>query len=116
MAFLLSVASLNCLAADPVFVNSYEEAVGFEDVPVLVIFGTKWCGSCNNLKNNMSKMNLDDYVVCVVDVEERKDLGAEYKVRSYPTSVVINNKKEISRKIGYKKNEFEKWVSQNRSK
>jgi len=114
MAFLLSVSSLVCFASDPVFVENYEQAVAFENQPVLIIFSVEWCGSCVNLKNNINKMNLNDYVVCIVDAEERKDLRMEYNINSYPTSLIIKNKKEISRKIGYRKFEFERWLKQNK--
>lgn len=117
MSLVLIVAtSLSCLGAEPVFTNNYEEAIENKDSSVLVIFGSDWCGNCIKLKEDIDQFNLEDYVICIVDVEKRKDLGKEYKIRSYPTSIVMKNKKEISRKVGYRKMDFEKWIDQNRSK
>jgi len=113
---LLVATSLSCSAADPVFTNNYEEAIENKKSSVLVVFGSDWCGNCIKLKDEIDQINLEDYVVCIVDVEKRKDLGKEYKVRSYPTSIIMKNKKEVSRKIGYKKSDFERWIDQNRSK
>lgn len=111
---LLATISLGCFAAEPVFINSYEDAIENKNKTVLVIFGSDWCGNCIKLKEELNHFDLDDCIICIVDVEKRKDLSKEYGVKAYPTSVIIKNKKEISRKIGYKKLDFERWMNKNK--
>lgn len=101
-------------ASEPVFSKKYEEAVAKEDSNVLVIIGTDWCGYCNKLKRDLGSLNLDDYTVCVVDADKRKDLRVKYGVKSYPTSIIVRNNKEVSRNSGYDKEEYEKWLESNR--
>lgn len=102
------------LAAPPVFVEKYEDAVSNKNTNVLVIFGTEWCIHCKHLKKDLKSFNLDDYVVCVVDAQERRELRKEYKLGSYPTSIVIKDGKEVSRKVGYEKNDYMNWLDSNR--
>lgn len=105
-----SVAS----AEQPIFTQDYESAMQ-SNQNVLLIFGADWCGNCVKLKNDMYSINLDDYVICTIDADENKSLARKYKVRSYPTSIVIKNGNELARKIGYKKVDFENWVEKHRS-
>jgi thioredoxin-related protein len=98
-------------AAEPTFINNYEEAIR-SDGSVLVVFGTQWCENCVRLKKDINKINLDDYVVCVLDAEIESELSKQYKVKAYPTSIVFKKGTEISRKVGYKKFEFERWTKQ----
>jgi thioredoxin-like negative regulator of GroEL len=101
-------------ANEPVFVNNYEEAVKSKNA--VVIFGADWCGSCIKLKNEIKEINFDDYAVCVLDAEKEKNFSNQYKIRSYPTSIILKNGKEHSRKTGYKKSDYEIWLNQNRLK
>lgn len=100
--------------AEPVFVESYEEAVSKEDTKVLVIFGAKWCKYCRILKDDLKSLDLDDYTVCVVDIDVNKDLARKYKAKSLPTSVVLENNKEMSRHVGYEKEGYQAWLNSNR--
>jgi len=111
LAFLLACPSYG---AGPDFVNDYEKATSTKDKNVLVIIGTEWCGGCVRLKEALKSANLDDYVVCVVDAEERKDISKKHSVSAYPTSVILFNKEEMSRKKGYEKSSYDKWLEKNR--
>lgn len=114
-ASLAMVQASQEFGAEPVFVESYEEAVAMEDAKVLIIFGAKWCKYCLILKEDLKSLNIDDYTVCIVDTETRKDLVKKYRVRALPTSVVIQGDKEISRKTGYEKEEYQAWLDSNRA-
>lgn len=111
LAFVLASVSYG---ADPEFVNDYEKAISTRGKNVLVVIGAEWCGGCANLKKGLRSMDLDDYVVCVVDAEERKDLVKKYSVSVYPTSVIAFNKEEVSRKKGYDKSSYDSWLDKNR--
>lgn len=112
-AMVLTLPQARC--AEPVFVESYEEAVSKEDAKVLVIFGAKWCKYCRVLKEDLKSLDLDGYTVCIVDVDARKDLARKHETRSLPTSVVIENNKEASRRAGYEKEEYQAWLNSNRA-
>lgn len=99
-------------AKDPVFVNSYEQAIESEK-NVLLVFSTDWCGYCSKLKKDFNKLDFSDYVVCVIDAEKDVVISKKYKINSYPTSVILNNKKEVSRKTGYSK-DYNFWLEKNR--
>ena len=101
---------------EAVFMDDYEKAVAVADKKVLVIFGADWCGYCRLLKNDLKDMDLKNYVVCVVDLDRREDIGRKLDVRSLPTSVIMLDGKQTSRKEGYKKNEYQDWLSANRTK
>lgn len=115
-ALLMAVglAMTQAQSAEPVFVENYEEAISKEDAKVLVIFGAKWCKYCRILKEDLDSLNLEDYTVCVVDADSRKDLTRKYGVRSLPTSVVVQGNKETSRKTGYEKEAYQAWLNSNR--
>lgn len=102
-------------AAGPVFVEKYEDAVSDKKSNVLLVFGTDWCKYCKYLKKDMDSMNLDDYVVCFVNAQERKDLRSKYKIGSYPTSIIVRDEEEVSRKVGYENKEYMDWLDTNRS-
>lgn len=114
LSVLSSVVSATCLASPPVFIDDYEKAIE-SNAPVLVVLGTDWCGSCQNLKRDIKEINLNGYVVCMVNLDKRKDLLSKHKVEFYPTSVVIKDKKEVSKRVGYnRKVDYQKWVDSNR--
>jgi thioredoxin-related protein len=81
---------------------------------VLIIFGADWCPYCKTLKKDISTLFIQKYVVSIIDIDKNSDIVDEFKIKGLPTSVVIDsNKKELARKIGYKKQEYEDWLKQN---
>lgn len=79
---------------------------------LVVIFSASWCGFCKNLKNDLPDLNgLDNKIVCVLDTDTEKRLSRQFKVKSLPTSVILNsNGEEISRISGYNKETYSKWL------
>lgn len=116
LTILSFLTATHAVAKPPVFASSYEEAIEADSPNTLVVFGTIWCHYCKDLEDDMGSMKLDDWVVCVVDAGRREDLKKEYKLRSYPTSVVIRRGKEVARKVGYDKRSYEAWLHKNGSK
>jgi len=117
MSLALLISNINISKCGEVNLEinfKYEEVIEKRNENILVIFGTEWCGSCIKLKNDLDSLNLDNYTICIVDVEEREDLGKKYSISSYPTSLIIKNKEVISKKVGYKKEDYTKWLSKNR--
>lgn len=76
----------------------------------LLKFTADWCASCKALSSK-----LEDFELCEIDeidVEEEVDITNEFKVRSLPTIVLIDDEeKEIDRLIGnVSVNDIEKLV------
>ena len=67
---------------------------------ILVDFYADWCGPCKMLSPNIDEIsNLIKVIKVNVDLHE--DLSREYGVMSIPCLVLLENKKEIKRNIGY---------------
>ena len=98
----------------PIFEDDYEKALSHGERNVLVIFGADWCKYCRVLKGDIPSMNLKGYVVCIVDVTKNKAISNQNKVSSLPTSIVVNNRKEVSRTVGYSAQKYGDWLDKNR--
>lgn len=98
----------------PIFEDNYEKAMSHVDRNVLVVFGADWCKYCNILKGDMPSMNLEGYVVCVVDVTTNREMKVRNGVSSLPTSIVMDNGKEVARMIGYSSHHYKDWLDANR--
>lgn len=92
--------------------KSYEYALN-SNKKALIIFSTDWCGFCEKLKKDLKKIETYNFIVCIVDAEERNDLKKKYSVKSYPTSIILENKKEIARKVGYNNKDYNYWLEKN---
>lgn len=115
--FFIILISTNSLADNPVFVSSLEDSVALGESsskPILIVFGAKWCIYCNKLKedisNNLFNQELKDYIICYVDIDDRKDLKKEYNVTTIPDSRILKNKIEKSKLVGYIKPKYKKWL------
>ena len=98
----------------PIFEENYEKATSHGERNVLIIFGADWCKYCRVLKGDMPKMNLDGYVICIVDVTKNKDLKNSHGVSSLPTSIVMEKGKEVARTVGYSAQQYKDWLDDNR--
>ena len=54
---------------------------------VVADFFAQWCGPCQNFKPTFQKMAEEqtDILFCKIDVDESKELAAEYAISSMPT-------------------------------
>ena len=70
-----------------------EEALRPKDSNKIYLFGTKTCPNCKMAKSLLDKAKIDyDYI----DAEEKVEMTKEYKVKSAPTLVVIEGKKNTN--------------------
>lgn len=93
-------------------INQAKDLAKIYQKNLVIIFGAEWCVYCEQLKKSLSSINiLDNYIVCLVDIEKTPSTTKEFGVKSLPTSIIIKNNKEISRKVGYKKQEYELWLT-----
>lgn len=116
MLGLMTISAKSANSDGLVFLESHKDAIELEDEAVLIVFGTEWCKYCHILKRDMPSLSLDDYKIVILDAEKNKEISREYGIKSYPTSVIMLNKKEVSRKSGYDKEEYQKWLESNRKK
>jgi thioredoxin 1 len=71
----------------------------------LLIFSATWCGPCKTMKADIDKdpKIVEGYEWGYVDIDKNVDVKEEYRVRSVPTIVVLDDdNKEIGRVVGYK--------------
>ena len=70
---------------------------------VVVDFFANWCGPCKMLAPVLEEM-ADEYKqvkFVKVDVDQARDLAAEFGVRSVPTMVVFKNGEVVDQMIGF---------------
>lgn len=72
----------------------------------LIFFSADWCRYCAMAKSDINTHRLlsetiKKYEVIILDFDKDKDQVEGYKIKNIPTFIVIENKKEIKRQIGY---------------
>lgn len=115
--FFTLLSANNCFASFPI-VHNMEDAYALSEQtkqPVLVIFGADWCKYCVKLKTDIETgiyaEELDNVIVCFLNVDKNKQIRLEYKISNLPDSRIISDKKEISSIIGYNKPKYKEWIS-----
>jgi thioredoxin 1 len=114
LMLLMLLLPLTIYTKDFAISNNHEEIKQEDKDKIILIFGAEWCKYCLLLKNNLETLNLDNYKIYFIDVDENKELKIKYDVKSLPTSIILSNEKIISKKIGFNKNDYNKWLEDNR--
>jgi len=108
-SLLFSLFGLCALSEDAVEtihleVSSYEEALAVaqqDDRRIYLVFKGDNCGWCDRQSHEMAKPEyaraMDGMIVCVVDIAERKDLAARYRVSLIPSHRVLDTKGNVLR-------------------
>lgn len=81
---------------------------------ILIIFETDWCGTCRKLKESVfDTAELDNYVLCFLDIDKDKDLAESYIVKSLPYYVIVDSNGIVKKRgSGYKsKSIFLNWLN-----
>ena len=63
-------------------------------------FSATWCGPCQTFKPTMKELASEGYNIEFIDVDEDSDVASAYNIRSVPTTVIMENGKEIDRLVG----------------
>ena len=82
--------------------KNFNEEVMNSDKPVLLDFWAAWCGPCRMVGPVVEEIadERDDIKVGKVNVDEEKELAAQFGVMSIPTLVVIKDGKVVNQVVG----------------
>lgn len=94
------------------FEDDYEKAKAERNRTVVIVFTSEWCPHCVKLKSHLEDSDLEGLLFCFVDTKKRPDITKDYKVKKLPTSVMLEEGEEKSRKVGFLKGEYDSWLSE----
>ena len=64
-----------------------------KDKPIVLYFGTSWCGPCKQLKDkiNAEKESLKDLILLYIDCDEQdnEDIVNDWDISSLPTQIFV---------------------------
>lgn len=64
-------------------------------------FSASWCGPCKMLSMTIAGIKDEiPYPVEEIDIDENTELAQKYGIRGVPTLVLVNEDKEVKRKVG----------------
>ena len=63
-------------------------------------FTASWCGPCKAFKPIIEELKVEGYPINIIDIDENSNLATEYSIRSVPTTVILEDGKEIERFVG----------------
>jgi thioredoxin-like negative regulator of GroEL len=81
--------------------------------PILLIVGSESCNYCLKLKNDLNsvlKNDIDDFIVCYLDIKSNPEIKNQFNISLIPDSRIINNDRVNSIIKGYKPNDYKKWL------
>lgn len=86
--------------------TNYQEVIS-SDVPVLLDFWAPWCGPCRMVGPILDEIALENKNIKVgkINVDEERELAAQYRVMSIPTLVVLKDGKVVNQAVGARSKE-----------
>ena len=70
---------------------------------VLIDFYTDWCGFCKIVSPVLEELSIKyagSIIVAKVDADAEREIAYRYNINGYPTILLLEDGKEISRKSG----------------
>lgn len=82
--------------------NNFHQEVIESDKPVLLDFWAPWCGPCRRVVPLVEEIanERSDIKVAKINVDEERELAAQFQVMSIPTLMVIKDKQIINQALG----------------
>ena len=82
--------------------ENFEKEVLQAEKPVMVDFWATWCGPCRMLSPIVDQLAEErtDAVFGKVDVDEQRELAAQFGIMSIPTVVVFKGGKAVRQTVG----------------
>ena len=66
----------------------------------ILFFSSPWCGPCRYMKSMLNEEIKSDLNMKIIDISIDMDKATQFQGMNVPTFVVLEDGKEISRKIG----------------
>jgi thioredoxin-related protein len=86
------------------------------DKRLIIIFSAKWCGFCRTLKKDLDSLDISQYEVCNIDVDDKDqaELASHFGIKIVPTSIMVDpaTNKEIKRITGYVAENYKRWLKE----
>ncbi len=85
--------------------DEFQQMIESEEMPIMVNFGTSWCGSCKKIEPLIDKVleNFNDKVkYCKINVEKSPELTKKYNVVTIPTVIFFSKGTITAKEIGSK--------------
>jgi thioredoxin len=73
------------------------------DKPVLVDFWAEWCGPCKMIApvlEEVAASHADKIKVAKIDVDDNRQVAAQYGIRGIPTLMIFKNGQLAAQKVG----------------
>lgn len=82
--------------------HNFQEEVVQSDKPVLLDFWANWCGPCRMVSPIVDEIAREraDVKIGKINVDEQRELAAQFQIMSIPTLVVMKEGKVVNQTLG----------------